>query len=368
MSSLEGRTARHFALAFAGFCAVSIVMAALCIGVWKADSLSPVAAKAISITFFLLAIPFLVLLHELGHLLVAVALSWRVPILCVGAFSLRFSPLLFKYGRPAFTGAAGAIVAVPPDRATSRMESAAISAGGPAANLIVAAVAVWAALQAPRSSTAAALFMAVAAISLFSGLYNLIPFRARSGQGSDSLHILAALLGPDPAIGARNVRLAAETIDGKRPQDWSPSLVRAVEADSMWTGNPAALMLVYAWHLDRGEIDRARIVLARAVAKNASQAFVEEAFMLSWFDKKAIEARTAISNSRATSNLRHTPAYWRAEAAIAVAANDHAGFREALRKWRMACDDWAFTTQDERDWIDRIQSKAVLPDFEVARA
>lgn len=331
------------------------IMTPLCIALWSADRLSPFEAKAIAIAFFVLAIPVLVLLHELGHLFAAVVQGWRVPILCVGALSLRFSPLRFRSGRPAFTGAAGAIVAVPPDGPVSRLGWAAISAGGPAANLLVAAFAAYVALQAPSDSTPYAMFLAVAAISLFSGLYNLTPTRGHDGQ-----HILLSLFGPDPSLRASYVRLAGEQIAGKRPRDWDPALLRSVEAASLWNGDTQAAMLLYAVYLDRDELAKARAALSRPLARNTPSALVEQAFLLAAFDEKPEQARALLANSRAMDALRHAPAYWRAQAAIAAAAHDTHGLAEALRKWRRVCDDWVFTTQDEHDWMDRVRTAGVL--------
>jgi hypothetical protein len=333
---------------------VFAVAAALSLAVWNADALPPAEAKALAVAFFVYAAPFLVLIHELGHLGTALALGWRVPILALGGFSLRFSPLRFSAGAPAFgPNTAGAVLAVPPEMGGGRAAWIAVHAGGPVANIALAALAAWAGFAAPPGSTAYGMFLGVAAISLVSGLYNLIPFR-----GSDGQHILADLFAGNFVARGRHLRLIAGMIDGKRPRDWDPALARAVEADSLWAGDTTGSLYVYAWHLDRAEISEARAVLRRALQHGVPSEMlrVEEAFALAMFDGNAAPARQSLSHALSW-QTRRLPSYWRALTAVTLAEGDAPAAREALRKWKIACTDWPYTTEEEWDWLRKIEAR-----------
>ena len=62
-----------------------------------------IEARAVSLLFFLLAGPFLVLAHEGGHYAAARLLGWRVPIIAWGGVAVRLSPLR-KIGQLAVYG------------------------------------------------------------------------------------------------------------------------------------------------------------------------------------------------------------------------------------------------------------------------
>ncbi len=331
---------------------VFAIAAALSALMWNADRLSPDEAKIVAIVFFLYAAPFLVLIHELGHMGAALVQGWRVPILAIGGVSLRFSPLRISAGAPAFgPNAAGAVLAVPNETGGGRAGWIAVDAGGPAANVILACLAAYAGRAAPAGSAAYGMFLGVAVISLVSGLYNLVPFR-----GSDGQHILADFAGYNFAARGRFLRLLAQMIDGKRPRDWDPALARAIEADSIWSGDANGPLAVYAWHLDRGEIDSARAVLRRAANSRNAAVRIEEAFLLAAMDGQPQAARQALSQAGSW-HMRRLPTFWRAETATALAEQDIPAAREALRKWAIACRDWAYTTEEQWEWLARMEER-----------
>jgi hypothetical protein len=358
MSFAVSRSRSPLILAVAGL-AVFMTAAVLTLAIWNADGLPQNWAWALAIVFFLFAPPFLVLTHELGHLLTALALGWRVPILAVGGFSLRFSPLRFSAGAPPFRGASGAIVAVPPAHRGGRAGWIAVHAGGPASDFLVAALAASVALNAPPDAMRHDVSLVVAAIAATSALFNLLPFARRGGGASDGMQILVDLAGRHVVSRGRRARLFAEMIDGKRPRDWDIALVRAVEADSAWTGNSDGALYVYTWHLDRGEPDAARAALVRGAANDALDDFilVEQAFIAAMLDNRPEEARRFLSRVP-LERVAHDPAFWRARAAASLAERDGPALREALVKWRNACKDWVYTTQFEWDWLARVTQDA----------
>ncbi|HEY2071182.1 MAG TPA: site-2 protease family protein [Rhizomicrobium sp.] len=330
--------------------AILAVAAALSFAMWNADHYPKPIAKGLAVVFFLFSAPFLVLIHELGHLSMALAFGWRVPILTLGGLSLRFSPLRFSAGAPAFPRASGAVLAVPPEKGGERFAWIAVSFGGPGANFLLAALAAWAGFAAAKDSTAYGMFLGVAGVSLVAGLFNLVP-----QGGSDGMHILADLFARDFAARGRLLRLLAQMVDGKRPRDWDTALVRSVEADSIWRGDAHGPLYVYAWHLDRGEIPQARAVLRRIADHADEPVHIEQAFLFAWLDNQPAAARRFLSQATSWQS-RRLPAYWRALTAVTLAEGDGAAAREALRKWRTECKDWAYTTQDEWDWLATLES------------
>ncbi len=137
---------------------------------WYSDEMPTVLARTVALSFFLLTVPFEVLAHEAGHLAVARLLGWRVPLFSWGPLMLRCSPLRLTVGAPAFgSDTAGAVVAVSPPGRDSSWAWAAVFAGGPAANFLLAGIALYAAYSAAPDSTPRVLYVVLAAVSACSG-------------------------------------------------------------------------------------------------------------------------------------------------------------------------------------------------------
>ena len=341
----------------AGFLLASAVCVFLAAATWHADQLSPVLAKATALMFFVVTVPFLVFFHELGHFLAAVMQGWRVPLFSFGALTLRRSPLRLHIGAPAYGDASGAVFAVPPEGRDSRLGWVLVYAGGPAANLLFAALGGYAAYQAPQSSTAETMYFLFAVISLCSGLYNLMPIR---GGGTDGGQLLSVIVLPNVASRGLRARLMEQMIEGVRPRDWPPSLINAVARDSLWLGDAQGQLFVYAWHMDRGEVEQARAAFRHIRARRFfdEQVYTEEAFLLAYVDGKPGEARAAIARTHSWA-IHHQPCYWRAEAAICALEGDAQNAREAVRKGRILCHDWPYATAYDREYFDAIEKRIV---------
>jgi membrane-associated protease RseP (regulator of RpoE activity) len=181
-------------------------------------------------SFFLTAFLafFVILVHELGHALAARSYGRRILSFAVMPFELRFRPLRLRLAHnDAGTGDLGGFVLYEQDRAERRRERVIISLAGPAANLLLAAAALlFAAWLSARSGTSplpalvpldpavspppasgrllpsdaevaralaspsffggkrvgAVFAEAFAALSIGTGIANLIPFRGSDGE------------------------------------------------------------------------------------------------------------------------------------------------------------------------------------------
>ena len=326
--------------------------AAVAIAAWHVDAMPDVEARVVSLAFFLLTVPFLVLAHEGGHYAAARLLGWRVPIIAWGGVAVRLSPLRISLGAPAFgTGASGAVIAVPVRDTASRWACAFVSAGGPLVNLILAVAAGYAAALAAQDSTAASLYFVFAIISLASGLYNLWPFLS----GSDGRHIVAALLTRDLSQQAWLLtRLAEQEIGAVRPRDWPAGLMAKVAAASAWANQPDWQLYLYAWNLDNDRVAAARSALDRS--RGDPRIFAERAFVAAYFDRDAAAARRHLAQSHSTV-LHHLIGYWRAEAAASVATGAAEMAHEALRKGRLLCARSPYATAFDTDWFDAMERR-----------
>ena len=341
----------------AGLVALLAAWVLIAIAAFQADAMPETAARVVSLVFFLLTVPFLVLAHEGGHYAAARLLGWRVPIIAWGGVAVRLSPLRISLGAPAFgTGASGAVIAVPVRDTASRWACAFVSAGGPLVNLILAGAAGYAAALAAPDSTAASLYFVFAIISLVSGLYNLWPYL----PGSDGRQLVASLLTRDDGQQAWfSARLAEQEIGAVRPRDWPAGLIAKVAAASAWANRPDWLLYLYAWNLDNGRVAAARSALDRS--RGDPRIFAERAFVAAYFDRDAAAARRHLAQGHSTV-LHHLICYWRAEAAASVAAGAAEMAREALRKGRLLCVRSPYATAFDTEWFDAVERRlAELP-------
>jgi hypothetical protein len=138
--------------------------------------------------------PLLVVVHELGHATVGLALGdgpvhvsvgRRPPWLrfMIGRLTLELNPLIPLVGPAGFARTAAPL---------SRRLCLAHAAGGPAANFAVAAAALGAMATAGRATW----LVAVAATSASYGLWNLVPRRTGT-EASDGLRLLRLVKGLD---------------------------------------------------------------------------------------------------------------------------------------------------------------------------
>jgi membrane-associated protease RseP (regulator of RpoE activity) len=126
-----------------------------------------------------------VLVHELGHAGAARHFGADIGAIVVLPFEFRMKPRRLRVKWRAGSGDLGGYVSYRLDRIDARRKHMAISAAGPAANLLLALGAGALAARLDTATLAGTLLGAVALLSAGMGLANLVPFK-----GSDGAHIL----------------------------------------------------------------------------------------------------------------------------------------------------------------------------------
>lgn len=334
----------------AGLAALLATCLLVAIASWHIDEMPIAAARAVALAFFILMVPFEVLTHEFGHFAVARLLGWRVPLFSWGPLTLRCAPLRLIVGAPAFgSNTAGAVVAVSPSGRDANWAWAALYAGGPVADFLLAVLAFYAAHRAVPDSTPQTLYILMGVIALCSGLFNLV-----SRGGSDGSQIRNVLRYHNGAWRGLRARLLEQTLDGVRPRDLPKPLIGTVLRDSLWCNDPDMQLTAYAWHIDRGDVAAARATLSRA--RGDERILAEQAFLSAWVDGDAVTAQALLARTHSWA-IHGQTGYWRAEAAWAAAAGDMATAREAVRKGRLLCREWPYATAFDVECFDAIERR-----------
>lgn len=332
----------------AGLVAFLASCTAVGIASWYVDAMPQGTARAVALGFFLFTPPFLVLAHEFGHFSVAKLLGWRVPLFSWGPLTLRCSPLRLIVGAPAFGGnTAGAVVAVSPPGRDSHWAWAAVYAGGPAVNILLALAGLYAAHRAASDSTAESLYLVFAAISGSTAFYNLMA--GGSSDGSQIRNILRYRNGP---LRGQRARLVEQAINGVRPRDLPQPLIGAILRESLWSDDPDVQLAASAWHMDRGDMASARSALSRSASDE--RILAEQAFLSASVDGDAATARALLARTHSWA-IHGQTCYWRAEAATAAAEGQMMKAREAIRKGRILCREWPYATAFDAECFDAIE-------------
>ena len=156
--------------------------------------------------FFIFWVPMLVV-HELGHALMARALGWHVREIVIGfgrtiwQRHIGETRLIVK-----LAPMEGYVLPVPSDGGRLRMKSALIYAAGPGAELLILAVAVtslgWSTVFNDADTISLVALQSLAVVILVGAGFNLLPFRT-DGAVSDGLGIISSPFMSDEEIELR---------------------------------------------------------------------------------------------------------------------------------------------------------------------
>jgi hypothetical protein len=152
--------------------------------------------KKLSIVFYVLFwVPMLVV-HELGHALMAKALGWRVREIVIG-----FGRTLWKWQvgetriKVKLAPIEGYVLPAPADATKVRLKSALIYAAGPGAELLILAVMIvafgWGTVFNDSNDIGLIALKTLAVVIIVGAGFNLLPFRTE-GAVSDGLGILSS--------------------------------------------------------------------------------------------------------------------------------------------------------------------------------
>jgi hypothetical protein len=218
-------------------------------------------ATAFGITAVALVIG--VIVHELGHIVVGYLVGLRIARVHLGPLEIR------DYARPhvrlGWSLQAG-VVLVPFDRGAAleplRWALIASTAAGPLIGLVSGA-AVIALDGGLRFNDPGSLAQPIGQVSLILGLLNMLPIRSGE-QLADGRRMFSLLLrNRESGQILAATLMMTEALSGRRPRDWDPALLQAMER---MPGEVFARLCLYEAAIDRGEIEEGGRQLDAAVA------------------------------------------------------------------------------------------------------
>jgi len=186
-------------------------------------------ANEILTAWDILAIPVLILIvlgtHEIGHVLSGLSQGMRLLMLIVGPFGWHASASGIRFEWNTNLALMGGLAATLPTKhgASLRQQLLVLIAGGPAASLLLAIVAIVIASVSDPRFAAYCIFVAATSLGVF--LVTLIPVRV-GGFLSDGLQFIDVLKGGSAAIDRGTLlHIFAQSLGGIRPRDWDSSAV-----------------------------------------------------------------------------------------------------------------------------------------------
>ncbi|QDV36129.1 hypothetical protein [Tautonia plasticadhaerens] len=229
-----------------------------------------------AIAGILVALPMVLVLHELGHVVGGLAAGFRFNLFVVGPLKVvREADRIRARLNTNLSIAGGLAGCSPTGSGDHRRGMILMVAAGPIASLLGAAAGLLGAgatggFAPGASGWSAASGMVLGAFGLGSlaiGLLTLVPGRTGNFM-TDGARLIGLLRkGPEADREAAVIGLVAESASGIRPRDWDPGLVsRAVSVPDGSLLDAVAEQLAYSWALDRGDLTLARDHLARSLS------------------------------------------------------------------------------------------------------
>ena len=163
------------------------------------------SVKKLSVPFFLISWMFLLVLHELGHALMAGFLGWEVRLISIGSGMVRYQRTIL--GTPVefrTLPLSGFVQPRPRDLSYPRVKQFLIYAAGPGIELL--AIVILMALLGPRQVFQRSSEIGLIAVqsfciaAFFGAVFNLLPFSHRTKEGaawSDGLGMILCWKIPD---------------------------------------------------------------------------------------------------------------------------------------------------------------------------
>jgi hypothetical protein len=271
------------------------------------------------------------IVHEVGHALAAHLVGFRVRLVRVGWLTATATPAGWRLQLQRGRTLSGWVNAIPVRPEHLRIRDAVFVAGGPAAHLLLSGAALGAA-----TVWRGALVPAVVLLLTLS--LELVPLGLRrEGRWLDGDWLLAWSV--RPRLAAQRVALAALHLaieTGQRPREWDERWARLATLGQRRHASSTEVagdILGYTWALDRGLIDDAGRLLARAFAgrcllpaDQCAAVIVEAAFFVARYRGRRALATRLLDVAPAPSSEMAVDLE-RARAAIQLAAGDLARLR-----------------------------------------
>jgi hypothetical protein len=285
--------------------------------------------------------------HEAGHLVAGLLAGFAPSRFIVGPVHIEWidgkARWRFALNLRFFGGLAGV---VPRDVQNLARRRALLVAGGPVANLLLAAVAVPAALhlagQGAGSGIVAYLPLVLLFLGLFSallGLLSLIP-SGSAGLHSDGGQLLRIWRGGPPADwDGATWAVAAAMLAGRRLRETAPELLEKlvslpVEEPELVRGH----LIAFSVALDQGDSERAAAHLESAGALVEALApmirpayYLEKAYMAARYEQNKEAAKQALARSKGGVGIEPASRR-RVESAVALAEGDPARAADLARQ------------------------------------
>jgi len=312
----------------------------------------------VSLALVLVGWTFIVVVHELGHAFAASIYGWKIAVVAVGRLTIRPAQRRLHYGLSAFPGLGGAILPIPPEAGNWRKSYVIMLLGGPIANLVLAVCFAAGVLICSESPFWTHYLGVMAGLSGLTCAVNLLPV-SKGLQKFDGARIAMALRGENLESWARLARLSAELVTPKRPRDWNPECVAAARDDYASGGSEGALgLMLCAYHLDCGDLEKARAALAWAGERlgELDNVKISKAFILAYFDKDIEGAENLLAQVKSRA-LKLRPAYLISRAVIARHTNDQQ-FASIVDRARASLKRSPFTTPADLDFLEGLAGKS----------
>lgn len=174
-------------------------------------------------------------IHECGHLAAALSQGFRFRVLTIGPLAIVDTPngFRFSWNFRVMMLIMGQQISTPPAR-TANHPGATVKnfmvylAGGGAANLLTAAIAVLLLITIVNAFWIKVFLLAFIAISVFLGVINLLPIATAQGIKTDGFHMRALRRG-DATVFLTLFEYIRDVYEGVHPRDWQPDLLQRIE-------------------------------------------------------------------------------------------------------------------------------------------
>lgn len=286
----------------------------------------------------------IVILHEFGHAVTALALGMKLRAFTVGPFQwgVRDGKWQFQFKITGILFGEGATGAVPSTTDFPRWRSVWVTAAGPLVNLLAGAVALWVAFRLKSGShlqTSGVLFL-FAGWSLVIAVANLLPFKTRNSY-SDGASIYQQLSrGPWGDFHRVRATVVSSLVTSARPRNYDiQSMLRA--ADGITQGPRAIILRLWAYthFLDCGCIAEASKALTetesiyeRNITSIPAEFLTVFVFGDAYVRRDAAAARKMWTQMEARKPIRFNVDYWIAKSALHWIEGNLKEANEALDK------------------------------------